>query len=82
VRTTIRITYIRLAGRYHIDEVGGDGVVRAELHPAWIDDRAFAEHLAGLVAGYRRLGASVVAVDEDGVVWERGRRGPEQRRVS
>ena len=26
----IRITYVRLAGRYRIDEVAGDGAVRAE----------------------------------------------------
>jgi len=70
--TTIRVTYVRLAGRYHIDEVAGDGAVRAEISPG-VPDEAFAEHLAALVAGYRQLQVSRGAVDEDGVVleWER-----------
>jgi len=49
--TTIRITYVRLAGRYRIDEVTGDGVVREEISPA-VFDEAFAEHLAALVADF------------------------------
>ncbi len=72
VGPTIRITYVRLAGRYRIDEVADDGVVRAEISPA-VFDEAFAEHLATLVAEYRQLYVSRGAIDDDGVVleWER-----------
>ena len=75
--TTIRITYVRLAERYRIDEVGDDGMVRAEISPA-VFDEAFAEHLAALVADFRRLEVSRGAIDDDGVVleWERCRRCP------
>ncbi len=70
--TTIRITYVRLAERYRIDEVGSDGVVRAEISPA-VFDEAFAEHLAALVADFRQLDVSRGVIDDDGVVleWER-----------
>ncbi len=70
--TTIRITYVRLADRYRIDEVAGDGVVRAEISPA-VFDEAFAEYLAALVASFRRLEVSRGVIDDDGVVleWER-----------
>jgi len=70
--TTIRITYVRLAGRYRIDEVTGDGVVREEISPA-VFDEAFAEHLAALVADFRQLEVSRGVIDDDGVVleWER-----------
>ncbi len=66
---------MRLAGRYRIDEVADDGVVRAEISPA-VFDEAFAEHLAALVADFRHLDVSRGAIDDDGVVleWERCRR--------
>ncbi len=65
---------MRLAGRYRIDEVADEGVVRAEISPA-VSDEAFAEHLAALVADFRHL-VSRGAIDDDGVVleWERCRR--------
>jgi len=53
--TTIRITYVRLAGRYRIDEVAGDGVVRAEISPA-VSGETFTEHLAALVADFPGCG--------------------------
>jgi len=70
--TTVRVTYVRLAGRWRIDEVAGDGVVRAEISPA-VFDEALAEHLAALVADFRCLEVSRAAIDDDGVVleWER-----------
>ncbi len=70
--STIRITYVRLAGRYRIDEVTDDGVVRAEISPA-VSDEAFAKHLAALVADFRHLDVSRGAIDDDGMVleWER-----------
>ena len=70
MRTTIRITYVRRAERSRIDEVGDDGMVRAEISPAVVADKAFAEHLAALVAGHRRLEVSRGAIDDDGVVLE------------
>ena len=75
VGSTIRITYVRLAGRYRIDEVADDGVVRAEISPV-VFDEAFVEHLAALVADFRHLEVSRGAIDDDGVVleWERCRR--------
>jgi len=80
MRTTIRITYVRLAERYRLDEVGSDGEVRTEISSAVVDDKAFAEHLAALVADYRGLAVSRGAIDDDGVVPEWGRaRRPQQR---
>ncbi len=77
VGSTIRITYVRLAGRYRIDEVTDDGVVRTEISPA-VSDEAFAEHLAALVADFRQLDVSRGVIDDNGVVleweWERCRR--------
>lgn len=64
-RTTIRITWVRVAGAYRIDEVGGDGVVRTEISPAVVNDEGFAEYLAALVAGHRRLVVSRGAIDDD-----------------
>ncbi len=73
--TTIRLTYVRLAERYRIDEVGSNGVVREEITPA-VFDEAFAEHLAGLVADDRGLAVSRGALEDDGMVleWERCQR--------
>ena len=75
VGSTIRITYVRLAGRYRIDEVTDDGVVRTEISPA-VSDEAFAEHLAALVADFRQLDVSRGVIDDAGVVleWARCRR--------
>jgi len=66
---TMRVTYVRLAGRYRIDEVAGDGMVRAEISPV-VFDEALAEHLAALVAGHRHLEVSRAGVEDDGVVLE------------
>jgi len=68
---TIRITYVRRADRYRIDEMVDD-VVHTELVEA-VFDEAFAEHLAELVANFRQIDVSRRAIDDDGVVleWER-----------
>jgi len=66
---TIRITYVRLAGRYRLDEVTDDGVVHTELVEA-VFDEGFAEYLAALVADFRQLDVSRGAID-DGVGLQR-----------
>lgn len=80
--TTIRITWVPLTERYRIDEVTGDGLVRTEISPAVVDNKAFAEHLAALVADYRQLNVSHGAIDDEGVVLERERCRPRQQRAS
>jgi len=61
---TIRITYVRRADRYRIDEMVDD-VVHTELVEA-VFDEAFAEHLAELVANFRQIDVSRRAIDDDG----------------
>ena len=61
---TIRITYVRLAGRYRLDEVTNDGAVHTELVEA-VSDEAFAEYLAALVANFRQLDVSSGAIDDE-----------------
>ncbi len=70
-RHTIRITYVRQADRYRIDEMVDD-VVRTELVEA-VFNEAFAEHLAELVANFRQIDVTRLTIDDDGVVleWER-----------
>jgi len=72
-RHTIRITYVRQADRYRIDEMVDD-VVRTELVEA-VFNEAFAEHLAELVANFRQIDVTRLTIDDDGVVleWERCR---------
>jgi len=61
---TIRITYVRPAGRYRLDEVTDDGAVHTELVEA-VSDEAFAEYLAALVADFRQLDVSRGAIDDE-----------------
>jgi hypothetical protein len=66
---TIRITYVRLADQYRLDEVTDDGVVHTELVEA-VSDEAFAEYLAALVANFRQLDVSSGAIDDEvGLRW-------------
>ena len=66
---TIRITYVRLAGRYRLDEVTDDGAVHTELVET-VSDEAFAEYLAALVANFRQLDVSSGAIDDEvGLRW-------------
>ncbi len=60
---TIRITYVRLADQYRLDEVTDDGVVHTELEA--VSDEAFAEYLAALVANFRQLDVSSGAIDDE-----------------